>query len=93
MNISPRLRRFCVFAALLPLLLAVQPRSWVDSRAKNAKAQSVHAVPHQPPKPQETMNAWTVGLAGGLLEGGPIASPRGWPAWLTMETICMSCRS
>jgi TRAP-type uncharacterized transport system substrate-binding protein len=61
-----------VFAALLPLLLAVQPSSSVDARAKNAKAQSVHAVPHQPPKPQETMNAWTVGLAGGLLEGAPI---------------------
>src|SRR5215831_17627966 len=69
MNISSGLRPLCVFAASLPLLLAVQP-SWVDARAKNAS--SVHVVPHQPPKPQEAMNAWTVGLAGGLLEGAPI---------------------
>jgi TRAP-type uncharacterized transport system substrate-binding protein len=67
MNISSGLRPLCVFAALLPLVLAVQP-SWVDARARNAGAQNVHAVP----KPQETMNAWTIGLAGGLIEGAPI---------------------
>jgi TRAP-type uncharacterized transport system substrate-binding protein len=59
-----------LFATLAPLLLVVEP-----SRA-NAQTQ-------QPPTPirtelaqakakTEAMNAWTVGLAGGLLEGAPI---------------------
>src|SRR5246500_1710605 len=59
-------------AVLVPLLLALQP-TWLDARTKNARAQQVHAAPHQPTTtPQETMNAWTVGLAGGLIEGAPI---------------------
>jgi len=55
------------------LLLAVQP-SWGDARTKNARTQRVHSVRHEPPppRPQVTINAWTVGLAGGLLEGAPI---------------------
>ena len=62
MNISPGLRPLCVFAALLALLLAAQPSS-VDAQGKKAKAQRVHVVPHQAPKPQEAMNAWTVGTS------------------------------
>lgn len=69
MNISPGLRPLSVFAALFPLVLALQP-CWVDARTKNVRAQRVHV--HQPAKPEETMNAWTVGLAGGLIEGAPI---------------------
>ena len=67
MNISPGPRALCVFAALLPLVLALQP-SLSDARARNARAVSAHVAS----KPQEAMNAWTVGLAGGLIEGAPI---------------------
>jgi TRAP-type uncharacterized transport system substrate-binding protein len=58
---------------LIPLLLAIQP-TWLDARTKTARTQNVHVVPHQPPlqAPQQAMNAWTVGLAGGLIEGAPI---------------------
>jgi TRAP-type uncharacterized transport system substrate-binding protein len=73
------MNRFCksrslpLLAALAPLLLVVQP-SWVDARAKNVRTQSVRPVRREPPPqpPQVTINAWTVGLAGGLLEGAPI---------------------
>lgn len=56
--------------ALGSLLLAVQP-SCGEARTKHARAQSVPSVRHEPP-PQATVNAWTVGLAGGLIEGAPI---------------------
>jgi TRAP-type uncharacterized transport system substrate-binding protein len=69
MNLSFMPRSLFVFAALVPLLLAIQPVS-LDAQTKNGVAQSAHV--HQPPKQQETMNAWTVGLAGGLIEGAPI---------------------
>src|ERR1700724_2006144 len=57
--------------ALGSLLLAVQP-SCGEARTKHARAQSVPSVREEPPPPQEAMNAWTVGLAGGLIEGAPI---------------------
>src|SRR5579871_1305679 len=68
-----------VLAALAALLLAFPP-SLVDAKAKHARIHA-HAQRHDPPpkpqetvfaKPQETINAWTVGLAAGLLEGAPI---------------------
>ena len=73
MNASHRLRPLFALAALIPLLLAIQP-TWLDARTKTARTHIVHVVPRQPPTPapQETMNAWTVGLAGGLIEGAPI---------------------
>ena len=72
-------RLLFLLAALAPLLLLVPP-SWVDARARNVdtpakkRAQSVHLVRYAqpPPTPQVTMNAWTVGLAAGLIEGAPI---------------------
>ncbi len=64
-------RPLFLVAALGSLLLAVQP-SCADARTKNARTQSVHSVLHEPPPPRVTINAWTVGLAGGLLEGAPI---------------------
>jgi TRAP-type uncharacterized transport system substrate-binding protein len=63
-----------LLALALPLLV-VQLAS-VDARTKPHKIQRVtHSVRSQPaeqPRPQETINAWTVGLAGGLIEGAPI---------------------
>ena len=73
MNLSHRLGSICVLAILVALLVAAYP-SWVDARAKGARAQSPHVVSHQPPapNPREAINAWTVGLAGGLIEGAPL---------------------
>jgi TRAP-type uncharacterized transport system substrate-binding protein len=79
MNRSVGSRPLLVFAALAALLLAFPP-SLVDAQAKNARPHT-HSQRHDPPpkpqesavaKPRETINAWTVGLAGGLLEGAPI---------------------
>ena len=69
-----------VLAALAALLVAIQP-SPVNAQVKDVQAQNAHPQQHKPPakpqeaanaKPKEVMNAWTVGLAGGLLEGAPI---------------------
>ena len=62
------------FAASISLFLAIRPAS-VEARTKSFKAHglSVHQAPKpQEPKPQDTTNAWTIGLAGGLIEGAPI---------------------
>ena len=67
-----------LFAALAVLLVAIQP-SLVNAQ-KGVRAQNAHSEQTNPSRPQETanakpkevMNAWTVGLAGGLLEGAPI---------------------
>jgi TRAP-type uncharacterized transport system substrate-binding protein len=69
-----------LLAALAALVLAIQP-SLVDAQSKHVRTQSARSQRHGPPpkpletanaKPRETINAWTVGLAGGLLEGAPI---------------------
>lgn len=68
-----RSHQLLMLAALVPLLLAAPSAS--DARTRQARpqgaAQSVSSPP-QTPGPRETINAWTVGLAGGLLEGAPI---------------------
>jgi TRAP-type uncharacterized transport system substrate-binding protein len=59
-------------APLLVVLLAVQA-SPMDARTKNARIHATRSVRHEPPPtPKATINAWTVGLAGGLIEGAPI---------------------
>ena len=52
-------------AAMAPIILALQP---ADLHAQNAPTPRRAANDFQ----KEQMNAWTVGLAGGLLEGAPI---------------------
>jgi TRAP-type uncharacterized transport system substrate-binding protein len=68
-NAKAGLRQLLVLAALAPLLMIIQP-SGVDAQTQPVPRQSRREPP--PQKPQVTMNAWTVGLAGGLLEGAPI---------------------
>jgi TRAP-type uncharacterized transport system substrate-binding protein len=53
---------------LAPLMLAFQPTN-VDAQTESPRS-SGRAVARE--TPQARMNAWTVGLAGGLLEGAPI---------------------
>ena len=72
-------RPLLVLAALATLYLAVQP-ALADPRAKHARTPAPaqrHSAPPKPQetaaaKPEETINAWTVGLAGGLIEGAPM---------------------
>jgi len=64
------LRPLLVLAALAPLLTTI-PLSSVYAQAQPAASRQLRRV-RPPQKPQVTMNAWTVGLAGGLLEGAPI---------------------
>jgi TRAP-type uncharacterized transport system substrate-binding protein len=69
-GIRPLLR----LTLLAPLLLIIQP-SWGDARTQNLRTQSVVRLMRSEPQPRPevaAMNAWTVGLAGGLLEGAPI---------------------
>lgn len=74
MNIFGGSRAFAL-AALAALLLAVAP-SLSDAQARNVRtpAASQKSKPQESGllNPRDTINAWTVGLAGGLLEGAPI---------------------
>src|ERR1700737_2269614 len=68
------LRFLLRLAALAPVILALQPAN-VDAQKSRVDPRSV-SPPRRASPPHETekekMNAWTVGLAGGLLEGAPI---------------------
>jgi len=68
MNTLLRPRLLLLLAVLAPLVLALQPAN-VDAQTKSVRP------PQRPPAQtteKDKMNAWTVGLAGGLLEGAPI---------------------
>jgi TRAP-type uncharacterized transport system substrate-binding protein len=75
MNRSVGSRPLLMLATWTVLLLAIQP-ALVDAQTKHvrthARSQRHSPPPKETAKPQETINAWTVGLAGGLLEGAPI---------------------
>jgi len=67
------LRRLLLLAAFVPLLLPIQP--WAAARPQDNRPHKVRLTRPEPPQPRPeviSMNAWTVGLAGGLLEGAPI---------------------
>src|ERR1044072_4652647 len=63
MNTILRPRILLLLAVLAPVILVLQPAN-VDAQTPSARS------PYATEK--EKMNAWTVGLAGGLLEGAPI---------------------
>ncbi|MGF6311986.1 TRAP-type uncharacterized transport system substrate-binding protein [Bradyrhizobium sp. i1.8.4] len=68
------LRPLFLLAALVSLLVAPQPPA-ADARPQHdrpQKARLIRAEPSQPRPEVLAMNAWIVGLAGGLLEGAPI---------------------
>jgi TRAP-type uncharacterized transport system substrate-binding protein len=74
MNGFVGLRRRLLLAALAPLLMIIQP-SFADARPQDIRPHNVRPVRVEPPPPRPevaAMNAWTVGIAGGLLEGAPI---------------------
>lgn len=67
------LRRLLLLAAFAPLLLPIQP--WAAARPQDNRPHKIRLTRPEPPQPRPeviSMNAWTVGLAGGLLEGAPI---------------------
>ena len=65
MNTFPRLRLLFLLAALALIILMLGPAN-VDAQTRPSQR------PTAPTSEKEKMNAWTVGLAGGLLEGAPI---------------------
>ena len=65
MNMIFRSRFLLALAALAPIILVLQPVT------QDAQTQSARKAPAQTPE-KEKMNAWTVGIAGGLLEGAPL---------------------
>ncbi|MGY3614242.1 TAXI family TRAP transporter solute-binding subunit [Bradyrhizobium sp. USDA 10063] len=73
MNTLRRPRSLLLLAALVPVAMMLQP---ADLDAQTAQPSKGNAQVVRRPFPQEAekdrMNAWTVGLAGGLLEGAPI---------------------
>jgi TRAP-type uncharacterized transport system substrate-binding protein len=68
MNTSIRTPFLLLLAALAPVILALQPAN-VDAQTKGVRPPR-SASPYTVQK--ERMNSWTVGLAGGQLEGAPI---------------------
>jgi TRAP-type uncharacterized transport system substrate-binding protein len=74
MNKFVGFRQRLLLAALAPLLMIIQP-SFADARPQDIRPHNVRPVRVEPPPPRPevaAMNAWTVGIAGGLLEGAPI---------------------
>jgi hypothetical protein len=59
-------RLLSVLAVLAPVVLALPPTQ-ADAQAQLAPAQRAPSYERQ----QKKINAWTVGLAAGLIEGGP----------------------
>ena len=64
-------RTLLLLATLTAVLLVPAPSS-VNAETRNGSPNARFQRHDAQPKPQETINAWTVGLAGGLLEGAPI---------------------
>jgi TRAP-type uncharacterized transport system substrate-binding protein len=62
-------RSLLLIAALAPVTLMLQS---ADVRAQPATAEAPVVRRAPPPSEKEKINAWTVGLAGGLLDGAPI---------------------
>ena len=70
MNNVPKICSLLLLAALAPTTLMLLSTNLCAQPAKGGAASVVRRVPPQDEK--ERMNAWTVGLAGGLLEGAPL---------------------
>ncbi|MCC8984798.1 TAXI family TRAP transporter solute-binding subunit [Bradyrhizobium acaciae] len=71
---SVGLRPLFLLAALVSLLPAL-PSPPADARPQHGQPHKARLVRAESPRPRPealVMNAWTVGLAGGLLEGAPI---------------------
>jgi len=68
MNMVFGSRLLLALAVLAPIILVLQPAT------SDAQTQSVRPAQRSPTHTaeREKMNAWTVGLAGGLLEGAPL---------------------
>ena len=70
-SVGPGPRILLVAFACFPMI--IQPLA-AEAQTQNARPHGVRLFDREPPaqKPQVAMNAWTVGVAGGLLEGAPI---------------------
>ena len=68
MNMFSRSSILLALAVLAPVILVLQPAT-LDAQTQSAR--TAQRPPAQVSE-KEKMNAWTVGLAGGLLEGAPL---------------------
>ena len=66
----PKPRSLLLLVALLPVTLMLLSTDMCAQTASKGGAASV--ARRAPQDEKEKMNAWTVGLAGGLLEGAPL---------------------
>ena len=87
----PKPRSWQLVAVLAPITLMLLSIDVCAQPAKGGAASVVRRVPPQDEK--ERMNAWTVGLAGGLLEGAPLRLAAEMARVVDVARICMSCRS
>jgi hypothetical protein len=82
-----------VLAVFAPVILALQSAN-VDAQTQIVRPPKRFRTPAAE---KEKMNAWTVGLAGGLLEGAPIRfanaaegpSKRPYPTWEVVRKLAM----
>jgi hypothetical protein len=68
-NTMTKSRSLLLIAALAPVTLMLQS-TYVCAQPATAEVPAVRRA--SPPSEKEKINAWSVGLAGGLLEGPPI---------------------
>ena len=69
MNGMPRPRSLLLLAVMAPVSLLLLS---TEVRAQPARGEAAVVRPASLPDERERINAWTVGLAGGLLEGAPL---------------------
>lgn len=70
MNKAPKSRSLLLL--LVPVAMMLQTACLEAQTGRNAKADAQLVRPLPKENEKDRMNAWTVGLAGGLLEGAPI---------------------
>jgi len=70
MNNMPESHSLLLLAALAPVTLMLLSTDVCAQTAKGGAASVLRRAP--PHDEKEKMNAWTVGLSGGLLEGAPL---------------------
>ena len=61
-----------LFWAALSITLALHGQTVAQTRKSTTDSQALRATQPRELGVKEKLNAWTVGLAGGLLEGAPI---------------------
>lgn len=72
MNKASKSHSLLLLTCLVPVAMMLQTACSEAQTSRNAKADAQLVRPLPKENEKDRMNAWTVGLAGGLLEGAPI---------------------